>query len=93
MSKTYRSDALTAIHEAASDLRDAGVMDERTLREFGELCRTPARPMSATDIRALRTRERVRPIRLRAASECHPPASSASGNEARSTEPAPRSSC
>ena len=30
MSKTYKSDALAAIHETASDLHDAGLMDKRT---------------------------------------------------------------
>jgi putative transcriptional regulator len=59
MSKTYRSDALAAVHETASDLHDAGVLDKRTLREFNELCLTPVRPMTAAEIRALRTRERV----------------------------------
>jgi putative transcriptional regulator len=59
MSKTYRSDALAAIHETASDLHDAGVMAKRTLRRFDELCLTPMRPMAAADIRALRARERV----------------------------------
>lgn len=59
MTKTYRSDALAAIHETASDLHDAGVMDKRTLRRFDELCLTPVRPMTADDIRALRERERV----------------------------------
>jgi putative transcriptional regulator len=59
MSKTYRSDALAAIHETASDLHDADVMDKRTLRAFDELCLTPVQPMTPADIRALRTRERV----------------------------------
>lgn len=59
MSKTYRSGALAAVHETASDLHDAGVMDKRTLRAFDELCLTPVQPMTAADIRALRTRERV----------------------------------
>ena len=59
MSKTYRSDALGAIHETASDLHDAGLMDKRTLRKFDELCLTPVRPMQAGDIRELRERERV----------------------------------
>jgi len=59
MSKTYRSDALAAIHETASDLHDAGVMDKRTLRKFDELCLTPVRPMRPEEIRALRERERV----------------------------------
>ena len=59
MSKTYRSDALAAIHETASDLHDAGVIAKRTLRGFEELCLTPVRPLTAADIRALRARERV----------------------------------
>ena len=59
MSKTYRSDALAAIHETASDLHDAGVMEKRTLRQFDDLCLTPVRPMSAEEIRALREREHV----------------------------------
>ena len=59
MSKAYRSDALAAVHEAASDLHDAGVMEKRTLRKFDDLCLTAVRPMSAGEIRALRERERV----------------------------------
>ncbi len=59
MSRTYRSDALAAIHEIASDLHDAGVMDKRTLRDFDDLCLTPVRQLTAADIRALRARERV----------------------------------
>ncbi len=59
MSKTYRSDALGAIHETASDLHDAGLIDKRTLRRFDKLCLTPVRPMRPEDIRALRQRERV----------------------------------
>ncbi len=59
MTKTYRSDARAAVHETASDLHDAGVMDKRTLRKFDELCLTPVRPIRAREIRALRERERV----------------------------------
>lgn len=59
MKKKYRSDALGAIHETASDLHDAGVMDKRTLRKFDELCLTPVRPMKPEEIRALRMREHV----------------------------------
>lgn len=59
MTKTYRGDAFAAIHETASDLHDAGLLDKRTLRKFDALALTPVRPMSAEDIRALRQRERV----------------------------------
>jgi putative transcriptional regulator len=41
MSKTYKSDALAAIHEAASDLSEAGLMDKRTMRMFDKLCLSP----------------------------------------------------
>ena len=59
MKKTYRSEALGAVRETASDLHDAGLMDKRTLRKFDELCLTPVRPMQPGEIRALRERERV----------------------------------
>lgn len=59
MSKITRSGALGAVHETASDLHDAGIMDKRTLRRFDTLCLTPVRPMAAEEIRALRQRERV----------------------------------
>ena len=59
MKKTYRREALGAVHETASDLHDAGLMDKRTLRKFDELCLTPVRPMQPGDIRVLRERERV----------------------------------
>lgn len=57
--KSYRSDALAAIHETASDLHEAGVMEKRTLRRFDEMCLTPVEPMDGTTIRSLRERERV----------------------------------
>ena len=59
MSKTFKSEALAAVHETASDLHDAGVMDKRTLRKFDALCLTPVRPMPPREIRAIRERERV----------------------------------
>jgi hypothetical protein len=58
MTRSYRSDALAAIHETASDLHEAGVLDKRTLRSFDELCLTPARAMMPADLRALRARAR-----------------------------------
>ena len=56
---TYRSELLAAVHETASDLHDAGVMEKRTLRRFDALCLTPVEPLDAQAIRALRERERV----------------------------------
>ena len=59
MSKMYRSDALGVVHETASDLHDADLMDKRTLRKFDALCLTPISSMQPDQIRALRERERV----------------------------------
>ena len=59
MTRKYRSEALGAIHETASDLHDAGVMDKRTLRRFDDMCLTPVRPFSAKEIQALRKQEQV----------------------------------
>ena len=57
MSKRYRSDALAAVHETALGLRDAGIMDKRTMKAFDEMCLTPVRPLKPKEIRALRLRE------------------------------------
>ena len=46
MERKYRSEALGAIHETASDLHDAGIMDKRTLRRFDDMCLTPVKPTS-----------------------------------------------
>ena len=55
----HRNDVLAAIHETATDLHRAGVMDKRTMRKFDVLCLTPVRPLTPTEIRKLRERERV----------------------------------
>jgi putative transcriptional regulator len=59
MAKRYRSEAIKSIHQTAADLRRAGLLPQRTMREFDELCLTAIQPMSAQQIRALRRRERV----------------------------------
>lgn len=59
MSKTYKSDALAAIHETASDLHDAGLMDKRTLRRFDEFCLTPVHELTPVEIKAIREQARV----------------------------------
>lgn len=57
--KTYKSDALAAIHETVSDMYDAGVIGKETMRRFDETCLTPVREFTAKQIRALRKREEV----------------------------------
>ncbi|MBD3646157.1 MAG: DNA-binding transcriptional regulator [Pseudomonadales bacterium] len=59
MAKKYRSNPLAAIHETASALHVAGVMDKCTMRKFDEMCLTPVRPMNPEEIRQLREREQV----------------------------------
>jgi putative transcriptional regulator len=59
MNKAYRTKAFGAIHETATDLHDAGIMDTQTLRNFDKFCLTPVQTMQAEEIRALRQRERV----------------------------------
>lgn len=55
----YRSEAAAAIHETASGLYEAGVIDKRTMREFDESCLTPIHEFTPQQIRALREREQV----------------------------------
>ena len=59
MPRTYDSDALAAVHEIASGLADAGLMTQRSMREFDEMCLTPVMPMTPEDIRAIRMREKA----------------------------------
>ncbi len=59
MTKTYKTDAFSAIHETISDLHDAGVVTKTTLKEFDERCLTPVHEFSATQIRELRKKEDV----------------------------------
>lgn len=58
-SKTYKSDALAAIHETVSDYYDAGVIGKQTMRRFDEACLTPVHAFTAEEIRKLREREQV----------------------------------
>ena len=57
--KAYRNDVKAAIHETASDLFDAGLIDKQTMRSFDESCLTPIVPLTPRQIRDLRERERV----------------------------------
>ena len=58
-SKTYKSDALAAIHETAVDLHDAHLIDKKTLRRFDQLCLTPVEKLSPQDIKNIRENARI----------------------------------
>ncbi len=57
--RTYKSEALAAIHETVSDMFKAGVIDKQTMRRFDESCLTPVHEFSGAEIRAIREREGV----------------------------------
>jgi len=59
MPKKYKSDVMASIHEAVSDLNEAGLVDKKTMKEFDKLCLTPVKPMTADEIRNLRQRENI----------------------------------
>ena len=50
---------LNTVHETAKGLHRAGVMDTRTMREFDALCLPPVKPLTATQIRRLRLRNKA----------------------------------
>lgn len=55
----YRSRLAEAIHETASGLHRAGLLDKETLRSFDASCLTPVELFSPRAIAALRRREGV----------------------------------
>ena len=50
---------LDAVHGTAKDLREAGVMDEITMREFDALCLSKVKQYSARQIKRIRTRNKA----------------------------------
>jgi len=57
--KTYKSDALEALHETMSELYASGGIDKKTMLEFDESCLTSVQELSAAEIKAIREREAV----------------------------------
>jgi putative transcriptional regulator len=57
--KRYGSDALAAVHETASDLHAAGLLDKQTMRTFDDLCLTPVEAFTPEQIQGLRLREQA----------------------------------
>lgn len=50
---------LEAVHETARDLRKAGFIDKRRMRQYDALCLAPVPDCSSEKIRALRERFRI----------------------------------
>ena len=57
--KSYKSDVKAAIHQTASGLYNAKMIDKQTMREFDTSCLTEVQDFTAEEIRALREREEV----------------------------------
>jgi putative transcriptional regulator len=55
--KRNGSDALAAVHEMATDLHAAGLLDKQTIRTFDDLCLTPVEEFTPQQIVELRLRE------------------------------------
>lgn len=58
-SKTYKSEALEAIHTTVVDMFDAGVIDKQTMRKFDKSCLAPIHEFLPDEIKSLRERENV----------------------------------
>ncbi len=50
---------MAAIHESMESLHRVGAIDKRTMRGFDTACLTPVRPLSPSQIKAIRAREHV----------------------------------
>lgn len=59
MPRTYKSEALAAVHEMMEGLHEGGAIDKRTLREFDDVCLAPAPGLSPDEIKAIREAEHV----------------------------------
>jgi putative transcriptional regulator len=57
--KPRRTNLKAAMHELATGLHRAGVIDKRTMRRFDNSCLTPTHEFTAGEIKALRLREEV----------------------------------
>lgn len=59
MSKTYKSEALAAVHEMMEGFHESGAIDKKTMREFDEGCLTTVESLTPEEIRTIRERESI----------------------------------
>ena len=59
MTKTYKTDVLASVHEAAAGLAKAGFIDKATMRAFDAGCLTTVEPLTPADIKSIREHENV----------------------------------
>ena len=56
---TKAKSVLKMVHETARGLRDAGLMDTKTMRDFDVLCLPKVRILSASNIKRIRERNKA----------------------------------
>ena len=59
MTKTYKNEAMAAVHEMMEGFHHSGAINKQTMREFDEACLTAAAPLAPAEIRAIREREHL----------------------------------
>lgn len=59
MGKTYKRDAMAAVHNMMEGFHQSGAIDKQTMREFDETCLTAINTLAPDEIRALREREHL----------------------------------
>lgn len=59
MGKTYRSEAMAAIHSMMEGFEKSGAIDKQTMREFDDACLTDIEPLAPEEIRAIREHENL----------------------------------
>jgi putative transcriptional regulator len=59
MTKTYKSEAMAAVHQMMEGFHQTGAIDKQTMREFDETCLTPTPALSPDEIKAIREQEAV----------------------------------
>jgi len=59
MLKKPKSDAFDAIHSAASGLHRAGVIDQKTMREFDAACLAKVPVYAGSDVKRIRAKVKV----------------------------------
>ncbi len=59
MVKTYKSEAMAAVHETMEGLLEAGAIDKQTMRDFDDASLTAVEPMTPEEIRSIREREHI----------------------------------
>ncbi len=59
MSKTYKSEAMAAIHEMMEGFHESGAIDKQAMREFDDACLTSVQALTPEEIRSIRESENI----------------------------------